>query len=278
MAQKTAPDIAKLRDLVRRLRAPDGCPWDREQTLGDLRAYLLEEAHEAAAAIDSGSSGELREELGDLLFQVVFIARLAEEAGDFDLAGVIDTVHAKMIERHPHVFGDAGPEADAASVRRSWERRKLAREPSSRSLLDGVPGSLPTLTAAYRITQKAAGVGFDWPDVGAVLDKVREELAEVEHELTGRRGESEQLREELGDLLFAVANLARHLEVDPEAALARGNLKFRRRFAAVEQAFRDRGRPLAEATLDEMDEVWEQVKTREHLDRGEIVHGIIRKP
>jgi len=277
----TDPDIGELHRLIVRLRAPDGCPWDREQTLGDLRAYLLEEAHEVAAAIDAGDLDELASELGDLLFQVVFVARLGEEAGAFDLARVIDGIRTKMVERHPHVFGDERLE-DAAAVRRTWERRKLERreeEGDRRSLLAGVPASLPALTAAYRITQKAAGVGFDWPDAAGVMEKVREELAEVEEVLDGDAGEGEaepgrerpgreRLKEELGDLLFAVANLARHLGVDPEAALAAGNLKFRRRFEGVEERFARRGRSLAEASLEEMDREWEAEKRRRGAERA----------
>lgn len=256
-----SPDIEKLRQLVKRLRAPDGCPWDREQTIDDLRAYLIEEAHEAAAAISGGDRGDLREELGDLLFQIVFTARLGEEEGTFDLAGVIDGVHAKMVERHPHVFGDESL-ADADAVRRRWEERKVETAEAGggprRSLLAGVPRSLPALVGAYRLGQKAAGVGFDWPKIAPVLAKVREELAELEDSL-----EDEAAAEEVGDLLFSVANLARHLGIDPEAALAATNEKFRRRFAAVEDGLERRGKTLVEADLDEMDELWNNAKNRE---------------
>lgn len=252
-------DIEKLRQLVRRLRAPDGCPWDRKQTLRDVRAYLLEEAHEAAAAIDGGRAVEIEEEMGDLLFQVVFVAQLAEEEGSFDLATVIDGIHHKMVERHPHVFGGEAL-ADAAAVVQSWERRKAAKKSAERSLLAGVAPTLPALTAAYRLTQKAAGVGFDWASARDVLAKVEEELAEVEECLdTG----GEELREEIGDLLFSVANLARHLGIDPEAALAGGNRKFVRRFAAVENRLAGLGRPLAEASLEEMERQWQEVKVAE---------------
>jgi nucleoside triphosphate diphosphatase len=254
---------------VARLRAPDGCPWDREQSLGDVRAYLLEEAHEVASAIDSGDWGELAEELGDLLFQVAFLGRLAEEAGAFRLAEAVDGVHKKMVERHPHVFQvQAGEEvlADAEAVRQVWERRKLRESPKKSSLLSGVAASLPALLAAYRLTQKASGVGFDWPDAAAVLAKVEEETAELKEALAREPNPEnapeakEAVREELGDLLFTLANLARKLEVDPEAALAAANLKFRRRFAAVESGLAERGRNPAEATLEEMDELWEKAK------------------
>ncbi len=256
-------DIEKLRQLVVRLRSDDGCPWDREQTLQDLRAYLLEEAHETAAAIDGDDRHHLREELGDLIFQAVFVARLAEEEGAFDLGGAIDAVHAKMIERHPHVFGDDKLE-DSAAVHRAWERRKLSRRSTGRGdggLLQGIPASLPALTAALRMTQKAAGVGFDWTGPGEVLDKVREELAEVVEAEAG--GDRQKCQDEIGDLLFAIVNLARHLGVDPEAAMAGANGKFRRRFEAVEAAFTDRRRGLAEATLQEMEEAWQEAKRAE---------------
>lgn len=262
-----ATDLARLVRLVARLRAPDGCPWDREQTLSSVRAYLLEEAHEAAAAIDRGEPEALCAELGDLLFQAAFVGRLAEEGGAFGLADAIERARAKMIARHPHVFG--GEElATAEQVRAAWERRKLREEGNGRaSLLDGaVAATLPALLAAYRVTQKAAGVGFDWPDAAAVLDKLDEEVAELRAELAGGPPEGERLERigaELGDLLFTVANLARKLEIDPEAALAGTLLKFRRRFAHVERELAARGRPLGEATLAEMDALWGEAKARE---------------
>ncbi len=259
-------DIEKLLRLVAHLRSADGCPWDREQTLQDLRAYLLEEAHETAAAIDGGDRCELKHELGDLIFQAVFVARLAEEEGAFDLAGAIDAAHAKMIARHPHVFGGEKLE-DAAAVHRAWERRKLSpggadgdAEPRGR-LLEGVPASLPALTAAWRMTQKAAGVGFDWASPDEVLEKVREELAEVTE--VAAASDRSRRQDELGDLLFTIVNLARHLKIDPEAALAGANTKFRRRFEAVETAFADRRHGVADATLEEMEAAWQQAKREE---------------
>jgi len=257
-------DLDRLLALVERLRAPDGCPWDREQTTSDLRAYLLEEAHEVAAAIDRGDPAELAGELGDLAFQIAFLCRLAEERGEFTAGDVLERVLAKMIARHPHVFGDEKL-ADARAVRDSWERRKVRVESSDRaSLLDGAAAAtLPALVATYRLTQKAAGVGFDWPDAAAVLDKVDEELGELRRELEPGPDRRERQREELGDLLFAVANLARHLEIDPEAALAGANLKFRRRFAEVERGLAARGRRLDESTLAEMDELWSAAKRAE---------------
>jgi ATP diphosphatase len=257
-----AADLQQLVDLVARLRAPDGCPWDREQGLADLRAYLLEEAHEAAAAIDEADWAELAGELGDLLFQIAFLVRLGEERDAFDLERVIAGVRAKMVARHPHVFADAVL-ADAHAVREAWERRKLREEPARASLLAGVPASLPALLAAYRLTQKAAGVGFDWPDPAAVLDKLDEEVAELRAALAQGEAASGQVAEELGDLLFTVANLARKLDVDPEAALAGTNRKFRRRFAAIERRLAEQGKRLGETTLEEMDALWEEAKAEE---------------
>ncbi len=269
-------DLAALDSLIGRLRAPDGCPWDREQTLVDLRAYLIEEAHETADAIDqaveTGNFEPLAEELGDLLFQTAFVARLAAEHGAFDHADAVARVYDKMVARHPHVFGEEHL-ADAEAVRQAWERRKLQQAPDTerRSLLAGVPRSLPALVGAYRLTQKAAGVGFDWPDADGAVAKVREELDEVEDAraaLDDSRGRHREialanLRAEVGDLLFAVANVARKLELDPEAALAAGNRKFRRRFEAVENKLASQSIELPEAGLELMDALWDEVKQDE---------------
>lgn len=261
MKKTGTPDISKLRDLVVHLRSPDGCPWDREQRLETVRPYVVEEAHEVAAAIDTGDPAALRSELGDLLFQVVFIARLAEEQGAFDLADVIEEIHQKMVARHPHVFGDESLE-DSAAVLRSWEQRKL-REEKRESLLGGVPASLPALTAAHRITQKAAGVGFDWSSPQEVSLKIREELDEVETALADEGAESPAVREEIGDLLFAVSNLSRFLHIDPEGALAAANGKFRRRFEAMAKTLERGGISLDQATIEEMDRAWDDVKAAE---------------
>jgi tetrapyrrole methylase family protein/MazG family protein len=251
-------DLDRLRRLVQTLRAPDGCPWDREQTLSDLRAYLIEEAHEAAAALDEAvledEWGGLAEELGDLLFQLVFVAVLAEERQQFDIGEVIDGVEHKMIERHPHVFGEEDRLEDAGEVRRRWEERK--RRQRRGSILDGLPSSLPGLTAALRMTQKAAAVGFDWASAKQVLEKLDEEVEELRHAATSE-SDRDRVEEELGDILFTVANLGRHLEVDPEAALARANLKFRRRFAWVEEQSEE-----GDTDLEQLEELWQQAKSR----------------
>ena len=254
-------DLDVLEALVARLRGPEGCPWDREQGFDDIRAYLLEEAHEVADAIDRRDWAGLTNELGDLLFQLAFLARLNEEQGRPGLCRSIDAVVNKMIERHPHVFGlEPSGALDADAVAAAWERRKLASRSGDASLLDGLAASTPSLLAAFRMTQKASGVGFDWTTTGEVLDKVKEELGELEGALEEA---PDRAREELGDLLFAMANLGRHLGVDPEAALARANLKFRSRFRHIEERLRAQGRRLDQASLAELDALWEEAKARE---------------
>lgn len=274
LAANPRGDLEALRHLVRRLRSPDGCPWDRKQTLADLRTYLLEEAHEVAAAIDAGDPASLAEELGDLLFQITFLGVLGEEQGHFDLQQIASGIHAKMIERHPHVFGESRRLETAGEVARAWEQAKRRRrnedagEKAPPSQLAGVPLSLPALAAAFRLGQKAAGVGFDWPDTSGALAKVHEELREIEAEMVSPAAEPERqqaLMDEIGDLLFAVVNLSRHLAIDPESALARGNLKFRRRFAEVEAICHQRGIDLAAADLAQLDAIWDEVKAAEKL-------------
>jgi MazG family protein len=265
----TASTLRDLVALVARLRAPDGCPWDREQRLGDIRAYLVEEAHETAAAIDEEDWRAIAPELGDLLFQVAFLLQLGEEAGALTAEQVVAEVHRKFVSRHPHVFGDETA-GDADSVRSAWERRKLA-EGGDASLLAGVPVSLPALVAAYRLSQKAAGVGFEWPTPQGVLAKVREEVDEVEAELAAG-APKEELEGELGDLLFTVANVARQLGVDPERALARTNGKFRRRFAHLEGRLRERGKSLDGAGLEELEALWQEAKGQEAREQREA-HG-----
>ena len=252
--------LDRLRRLVARLRGPDGCPWDREQTLADLRAYLIEEVHEAAAAIDEEDTAAIGEELGDVLFLVVFAAELLGERGGPDIARLAAAAEAKMVSRHPHVFGEETAH-DAAAVRKVWGRRKRAERQGSDTALDGVPSSLPSLVQSYRMTQKAADLGFDWPDVEGVLAKIDEEIGEVREALSAApEGRRDRLRAELGDLLFTAANLARHLEIDPDAALAGANRRFRDRFRRMEVALAAGGGTMDELSLDELDALWEEAK------------------
>jgi ATP diphosphatase len=264
-------DIARLIEIMARLRDPDsGCPWDVEQTFVTIAPYTIEEAYEVADAIERGDLDDLKDELGDLLLQVVFHARMAEEAGAFVFGDVVAAITAKMIRRHPHVFGDID-RSDAAAVKRRWgeikatekhERamRRAARgEPEAMlSVLDGVPLPLPALTRAVKIQERAATVGFDWADLGPVVDKIAEEVEEVRE--AAARGDRAHVEGEIGDLLFAVANLARHAGVDPEAALRATNAKFRRRFAHIEARLSDAGRAPADASLAEMEDLWQEAK------------------
>lgn len=274
-ASASPTELRDLVRLVRRLRAPDGCPWDREQSLSDLRAYLLEEAHEAAAAIDAHDLDRIAEELGDLLFQAAFVAELAREEGGPPVDEIVRRVHAKLVDRHPHVFAPEsqksageGPDApsetrpmDADDVHRTWEQRKQ-KEKAARGegLLAGVPDSLPALTGAYRLGQKAAGVGFDWPDEAGVLDKIEEERTELAAELAREPRDPQALTHELGDLLFATAQLARRLGIDPEAALARANLRFRDRFTHMEAETADDGRTLQDLDIEALEAAWQRAK------------------
>jgi tetrapyrrole methylase family protein/MazG family protein/ATP diphosphatase len=266
------PRVSRLVELIARLRGPDGCPWDRDQTHESLKPMIIEEAYELVEAIDEGGGEELVSELGDVLLQVVFHAQVAAEADSFTLADVVDGVCAKMVRRHPHVFADeqAGTPRE---VLRSWEAIKAAEIAARNegghdrgSMLDAVSSSLPGVLEAYQITTKASRVGFDWPDTASVLDKLHEEIAEYQA-AASRGGESHrELSEELGDLLFVAVNLARLHGVDPESALKTANRKFRRRFRHIEDRLAAQGRAPAESTLDEMDALWDEAKREE---RGE---------
>ncbi|MES9883658.1 MAG: nucleoside triphosphate pyrophosphohydrolase [Sedimenticola sp.] len=260
--------INELIEIMSRLRDPkEGCPWDREQTFATILPYTIEEAYEVADAIERGDMGELRDELGDLLFQVVFYAQMAREQGSFDFNDVVAAINSKMLRRHPHVFADAEV-VDAAEQSRAWERlkaeerRKRAVE-GEQGLLDGVAQALPALLRAEKLQKRAAKAGFDWPDVVGVVTKVKEELAEVTEELADG-GDPARLREEVGDLLFSCVNLARRLEVDAESALRRANGKFEKRFRSMEQILGSQGREFAAIEVDEMDRLWEQVKCEEN--------------
>ncbi len=249
--------LGDLLDLVRKLRGPDGCPWDREQTLPDLKQYLLEECYEVLDAIDSTRFSSLREELGDLLFQIVFLSRMAEEEGAFDLGDVIHGIHEKMVRRHPHVFGDVTIK-DTDAVKRNWMKIKQAEGPSTASLLDSVPRSLPALQRAYRLSRRASRAGMDWSGPGPVLGKVREEIEELEKVQSA--GDEEGVKEEMGDLLFSLANLARHLKINPEEALQQSNNKFLDRFQRMERRARRTEKNLETLSAEERDSWWEEIK------------------
>ena len=262
---KPSRDIARLIEIMAALRTPgSGCPWDLEQTFRTIAPYTLEEAYEVADAIARGDLGDLKDELGDLLLQVAFHARMAEEQGAFDFGDVVETVTAKLVRRHPHVFADADGKT-AKAVEGLWERikaeEKAGRGAAAEGALAGVPVALPALTRALKLQDKAGRVGFDWNDPRAVLAKIREEADEIEAELD--HADYAKIGAEVGDLLFAVVNLARHIGADPEDILRQTNLKFERRFAAIESALAARGKTPKEATLAEMDELWEAAKAQE---------------
>ena len=262
---KPSRDIARLLEIMAALRTPgSGCPWDLAQSFATIAPYTLEEAYEVADAIARGDLPGLKDELGDLLLQVVFHARMAEEQGAFDFGGVVEGITAKLIRRHPHVFADAqGRTAEA--VKGLWERikadEKAERGEAAEGALGGVPLALPALTRALKLQEKAGRVGFDWNDARAVLAKIREEADEIEAALDA--GARDDAAAEIGDLLFALVNLARHLDADPEAVLRATNAKFERRFAAIESALAARGKTPKEATLAEMDALWDEAKAAE---------------
>ena len=258
-------DISRLLDIMAALRTPGtGCPWDLEQTFATIAPYTVEEAYEIADAIAREDLTDLCDELGDLLLQVVFHAQMARERGAFDFGAVVEAITTKMIRRHPHVFGDAR-DLTPDEVKALWGQikaaEKAAKPAAPRGALAGVPLGMPGLTRALKLQEKAGKVGFDWGDPRAVIAKIREEIDEVEAELDAGREDLAQA--ELGDVLFAMANLARHLKADPEAALRGTNAKFERRFAYIEAALAARGRAPAQSTLAEMDALWNDVKAKE---------------
>ncbi|MCC0029019.1 MAG: nucleoside triphosphate pyrophosphohydrolase [Brucellaceae bacterium] len=270
---KASRDIKSLLDVMAALRTPvTGCPWDLEQDFASIAPYTLEEAHEVADAIARGDMDDLRDELGDLLLQVVYHARMADEIGEFDFGDVVEAVTAKMIRRHPHVFGDKAGRS-VAEVNVAWDEikaqekadrrtRRAARglpDDSAKGQLDGVPPSLPSLSRALKLQQKAAKVGFDWGAAGPVLDKIEEEIGELRAAIAG--GNPAEAADEFGDILFALVNLGRHLKVEPEAALRATNEKFRRRFAHIEARLAEQDRTPDEASLDEMEALWQEAKT-----------------
>lgn len=266
--------LEDLLHLMARLRDPQyGCPWDLKQNYASIVPHTLEEAYEVADTIERGDFEHLQGELGDLLFQVVYYSQLAREEGRFEFDGVVDSITRKLIRRHPHVF-PAGelyapmdtPGLSDAQVKLRWEEIKAEEraeksQPEQLSLLDDVPAALPALSRAAKLQKRAATVGFDWPAALPVLDKVREELDEVLQAMAD--GDADALEDEVGDLLFAAVNLARHLKQDPEHALRRANRKFERRFRFIEQALRDSGRPIEDCDLDELDALWGEAKRQE---------------
>jgi ATP diphosphatase len=280
-------DIARLIEIMAALRTPGtGCPWDLAQNFQTIAPYTLEEAYEVADAIERRDLGDLKEELGDLLLQVVYHARMAEEAGAFSFGDVVEGVTAKMIRRHPHVFGDETARSPGA-VDSIWAKIKAEEkalkhgagygEPAQPSILADIPAALPGLTRAIKLQEKAARVGFDWPGLVPVFDKVREELAELEEVALPAPDDTalvsstpttpEAIKEEFGDLLFVVANVARHLRIDPEAALRGANQKFIRRFSHIEQRLAGQGRAPSQSSLQEMDALWDEAKA---IEKGKI--------
>jgi MazG family protein len=262
-----------LIDLMDKLRSPDGCPWDREQTYATLAPMLLEEAYEAFEAVEEARDGrphELRDELGDLLFQIVFYAQVAKERGDFSIDDVTNAIHAKMVRRHPHVFGDTDA-SDTATVLLNWEamkaeeRRAAGKSNREESLLDGVSSKAPALMEAHQLSTKAARVGFDWKKIDDIFAKLQEEIGELRtaienHANSKNEADHTMVREEIGDLLFAATNIARHLQVEPEAALKLTNRKFRRRFGYIESELKKRGQAFEATSLDEMENLWQAAK------------------
>src|SRR5580692_10048053 len=277
--QDAGRNFAEAVAIMARLRAPGGCPWDREQSFDSIRKYTLEETYEVFDAIERRNWADLKEELGDLLLQVLFYSEMASEAGDFTIVDVIEGLNRKLIRRHPHVFGDEAAAAagnaaeglategiDAGQVLRNWEQIKQleknsqAKDEALQGRLDSVPRALPALFEATKLGSKAAKVGFDWPDVRGLFDKVQEEVGELEAELAAPEIEADKVASEVGDLLFTVVNLARHLHVDPEFALRETNAKFRRRFAAMETGSE---KPLEELPAESLEKLWSAAKEQE---------------
>jgi tetrapyrrole methylase family protein/MazG family protein len=255
------PQFYNLVDIMKRLRAPDGCPWDREQTHKSLLPYLLEETYEVMEAVDEDDPNRLKEELGDLLLQIVFHAQIAEESDQFDIDDVAKALSDKLIRRHPHVF-EKKADISSDQVTVNWEKIKLEHDRPNNgrnSVLSGVPKSLPALLRAYRVQEKAARFGFDWEEVSQIVVKLDEEVSELKAELDADNRSG--IEEELGDLLFTVVNIARFLKIDPEAALNRITNKFMKRFEYIEHRLAESNRTVAEATLDEMDKLWDESKT-----------------
>lgn len=256
LQNENLPAWERLKTIMAALRAPGGCAWDRKQTHKSLLPYLIEETYEVVEAVEGGDGLQLREELGDLLCQVVFHAQLADERGEFSADDVADVISDKLIRRHPHVFG-APEELDPQQVRDRWEQRKV-ESGEKKELLGGLPSSMPALTMAFRIGEKAGGVGFDWKHASDVVEKLEEEIAEIRQAL--EVGDREQLSDEIADLLFATASLSRKLGIEPETALKNGLQKFRRRFGRMEREVRRQGHNIHELPLDDLEAIWQSIK------------------
>ena len=255
-----AAGFSRLVEIMARLRSPEGCPWDREQTFDTIKPYLLEETYEVMDAIDARDWDWLADELGDLLLQVVFFSQMAKEAGHFDVTDAIEAINSKLIRRHPHVFAD-GDAKTSDEVLRKWDEIKAGEKAAAtkpKGLLAGVPRSVPALMEARQISSRAANAGFDWSNVEQVLEKLNEELTELDG--ARKTGTQEELQDEIGDLLFVIVNIARFLKVDPEQALRGTNSKFRRRFDFVEKGLEAQGKSLKESTVEEMESLWQQAK------------------
>lgn len=265
------PGVDALLEVMRRLRDPEGgCPWDLKQSLTSLIPYTIEEAYEVAAALTEGDDDAIKDELGDLLFQVVFYTQLTQEQGKFNFDEVAQQTADKLIRRHPHVFGETQAQTDA-EIKAQWEQIKQqerAEQGADASVFAGIPNNLPSILLAQKLQKRAATVGFDWHTIAPVLAKIKEEIAEVEAELDAAERNQQALEDEIGDVLFAVVNLARHAQVNPEHALRRTNMKFKQRFQGIERRLAEQGREAAQLSLDELEDEWQQVKLR--LQSGEF--------
>ncbi len=248
--------FSTLVDIIAKLRAPDGCPWDKEQTHASLREYLLEECYEALAALDAGNTSQLCDELGDLLLQIVLHARIAQEAGEFEIGNVVESLNRKLVYRHPHIFGSVTVK-DAGEVAHNWQALKQAERGADTSILASLPRQMPALAYSLAIQRRVAQVGFDWKDIDGVIDKLVEEVGEFK-----QADNQEQKAEEFGDLLFTLVNVGKRLGIDAEAALREANQKFFRRFSAMEELCRQRGVKFADLSFDQQNELWEEAKKK----------------
>lgn len=259
MNNTTGELFEKLVEVMETLRSENGCPWDRKQTHESIKPYLIEEAYEVVEAIDENSPQKLKEELGDLLLQIVFHAQMATEADNFTIEDVVQSIYDKMIRRHPHVFGDTVVDG-SDDVLINWEKIKKEEKKERKSILDGVPRKLPALLRAHRIQDKAAHVGFDWPDIAPVFEKLNEEM--IEFREAYQSGDKDKVEEEFGDLIFSLVNLSRFLQINPEDALRRTIDKFVRRFHYIEKVLDESGGDLHDSTLEALDKIWEEAKDK----------------